>query len=138
MKHYIILTLSCSFIFCSCSLDSKAKAEYIDLAIDTTTKAEVISLGALVRGYNSLNGEIIQTEGILYFEFENVAICLGRGRNAKCFWLEFNENLFNSDSLLQNASGKEFILKGTVDNSNKGHLNAYLATIKNVYYLKQK
>ena len=39
---------------------------------------------------------------------------------------------------MQKASGETFILKGTVDTSSKGHLSYYLATLKDIDFLKQK
>ena len=92
----------------------------------------------LVKKYSSLQGQYIETEGIVYCEFENVAICLDKGKDSKCFWLDLSRDLIINDSLLQIASGKRFILKGVIDTSSKGHLGAYLATIRTVYYLKQK
>ena len=71
-------------------------------------------------------------------KFENVAICLGKGQNSKCFWLEFGTELITDNSLPQKASGREYIIRGIVDKLNKGHHNAHLATIRNVYYLKEK
>ncbi|MBL7723405.1 MAG: hypothetical protein JNK27_04615 [Chitinophagaceae bacterium] len=137
-SNILIITLGATFFFALCKPNAKTKVEFVKLAKDTTTNARVISLANLVRQHNSLDGQNIQTEGIVYYEFENVAICLGKGHNSKCFWLDLSTDLVTNDSLLQSASGKEFIIKGTVDNSSKGHLNYYLATIRNVYYLKQK
>ena len=39
---------------------------------------------------------------------------------------------------MQKASSETFILKGTVDTSSKGHLSYYLATLKDIDFLKQK
>jgi hypothetical protein len=116
----------------------KAKVELINHSVDSLTLVKKISLNDLVKEYRALDGQGIQTEGIVYFEFENVAICADKGYDGKCFWLDMNRDLLINDSLLQKASGQNVVLKGTVDISSKGHLNGYLATIRNVYYLKTK
>lgn len=127
-----------AFSLASCKTKTNAKVEFINPATDTSVNVKHISMKDLVKNYTSLEGQNIETEGIIYFEFENVAICLDNGWAGKCFWLDLSKDLIINDSLLQKASGQKFILKGTIDNSSKGHLGAYLATIRNIYYLKQK
>ena len=55
-----------------------------------------------------------------------------------CFWLSFDRNLSIDHDKLQRASGRQFVLKGIIDTSSQGHLGAYLATIRNIYYLEKK
>lgn len=133
--YFIFLT---TLFLTACDSKSKTKVEIINSSIDSVTTVKTISLSDLVNEYKSLDGQAIQTEGIVYFEFENVAICVGKGRNSECFWLELDRSLSINDSLLQKASGQKLVIKGTIDNSSKGHLGAYLATVRNVYYLKAK
>ena len=120
----------------ACNSKPNTKLELINTSIDSVTTAKNISLNDLVYNYKSLDGQTIQTEGIVYYEFENVAIFLEKEYNSNSFWLDLNRNLTINDSLLHKASGQKFIIKGTIDISSKGHLGAYLATIRNVYYLK--
>jgi hypothetical protein len=127
-----------TFSLAACTSKPKTKIEFINTGIDSVTTVKNISLSNLVNKFKSLDGQTIQTEGIVYFEFENVAICLGKGYDSKCFWLDLNRDLPINDSLLQICSGQRLVIKGTMDNSSKGHLGAYLATIRNVYYLKTK
>ena len=115
----------------------KVKIEFINTSIDTVTNTTKISISDLIKKYKSLQGKYIETKGIVYWEFENVAICNNKGQDSQCFWLNLNRDLNINDSLLQKVSGEQITLKGIVDTTSKGHLNAYLATIKNVYYLKQ-
>jgi hypothetical protein len=112
--------------------------EFINHSLDSITSAKNISLKDLIKERSALDGQNIQTEGIVYFEFENVAICTDNEPDSKCFWLDLNRDLSINDSLLQISSGQRLVIKGTIDNSSKGHLGAYLATIRNVYYLKTK
>ena len=132
-------TIFCLLIaFTSCNSKTNAKTEFVDRSLDSSIKTIKISIKDLTKEYKSLNGRYIETEGILYWEFENVALCDSRGRSSKCFWLDFDRNLKINDSLLTLSSAKEIVLKGIIDTSSKGHLGSYLATIGNIYYLKQK
>lgn len=133
---YIIFLATISLI--ACEAKTNTKVELINPSFDTLRIAKIISLRDLVKNYNSLDGQVIQTEGIVYFEFENMAIYADKEYDSKCFWLDLNNDLPINDSLLQTISGQKLVIKGTVDNSSKGHLNAYVATIRNVYYLKTK
>jgi hypothetical protein len=123
-----------TFILASCNANKKVKNEFINTSINTMPIVTKISIGDLIKKFKSLQGSYIETEGVVYYEFENVSICSDNGQDSKCFWLDLNFK----DSLLQKNSGQQCILKGVIDTSSKGHLNANLATIRNVYYLKQK
>jgi hypothetical protein len=122
----------------SCNLINKSKTEYKVLSLDSTLQTTKISIKNLTKNYKSYQGIYIETEGIFYDEFENVSICINRGRDIKCFWLRFNDSLLKDFSLLMKSSTKRVTLKGVVDTSSKGHLSSYLATIKNVYYFKEE
>jgi hypothetical protein len=142
-KNYIQGLLSNIFIlgilyFASCKSKVAFKIEFINSAMDSATNTTKISFKDLVNNYKSLQGQYVEIEGIVYWEFENVAICLDRKRDSKCFWLAIKSDLKINDSLLQKVSGQKFILKGAIDTSGKGHFSSYLATIRNVYFLKQK
>jgi hypothetical protein len=144
MKAYMKLSAISNIIFwtifslTSCRTKENIRIEFINHTVDSVTSTKAISMKDLVKNYNSLDGQTIETVGIAYYEFENVAICQDNGQDSKCFWLDLNRDIILNDSLLQKASGQRFILKGTIDNSSKGHLNAYLGTIRNVYYLKSR
>ncbi|MCB9055869.1 MAG: hypothetical protein H6549_08370 [Chitinophagales bacterium] len=141
IKRNIILffTLGSIFFLAACDTTHKTKIEFINSKINSTTTAKEISIKELARKYKSLDGQVIQTEGIVYFEFENVSICVDRGLNSGCFWLDYNpDDLRMNDSLLMEASNQKLVIKGTLDISRKGHFGAYLATIKNIYYIKSK
>ena len=120
---YIIFWATLSLT--ACNSKSETKVEFINTEIDSVTTVKNISLSDLVNEFKSLDGQTIQTEGIVYFEFENVAICVNKGHDSKCFWLDLNRNLLINDSLLQESSGEKLVIKGTIDISSKGHLDAY-------------
>jgi len=121
---------------------SKTKIVFKSPLSDTVTKANKISLAKLRKTYKLFQGQQVETEGIIWFEFENVSICPSRNSlssdEKRCFWLDFREDLNFNDSLMRTASGKEFIIKGTIDTSRKGHLGMYLGTIKDIYFMQQK
>nr|WP_294903321.1 hypothetical protein [uncultured Lacibacter sp.] len=100
-----------------------------------------VSLDYLISNYKSLHGQKIETEGIVYCEFENVAICTKKkvfSNESDCFWLDFNRSLQINDTVMQRASGETFVLRGVIDTSSKGHLGYYLATLKDINFLKRK
>ncbi len=124
---YIIYLATLSLI--ACNDEPKAKIQFINTAIDSTTTTNNIFYSDLIDTFKSLDGKTIQTEGIAYFEFENVSICLDKEYDSNCFWIDLNRNLLINDSLPQKASGQRFVIKSTIDISSKSHLGAYLATI---------
>ena len=101
-----------------------------------------VSLDYLVDNYRSLDGQKVETEGILGWNFENTSICPRRiffsEKGMNCFWLDFDRNFQLNDSVMRNGSGKIFVLRGVVDTSHKGHMGSYLATIKDIDFVKPK
>lgn len=143
MKHLNTLVFLISLTISLVACGTEPKVEFIATSADTTIEVTKISLKELGKKYKSLEGQHIETEGIVWNEFENVSICPSKdalfSEDKKCFWLSSNhKDLAYNDSLMQLASGKVFIIKGMIDTSNTGHLGAYAATIKDIYYIKQK
>lgn len=122
---FVLITLSLSFLSC-----------HRDPARQISNSGELkVSLKYLVKNYKSLHGQKIETEGTVYFQFENVAICTPErlfSRERDCFWLDFNEDSNFNYSILKTNSGKTLTLTGVVDTTSKGHLNSYLATLRYV------
>src|SRR6266480_6371474 len=86
------------FSLASCKPKTKSKVEFKNPSIDTVTNITSISMKDLVKTFSSLQGQYIETEGIVYFEFENVAICLDKAKDSKCFWLDLSRDLIINDS----------------------------------------
>ena len=126
----------------SCDIKCNNHIKLISSTYNPTTKTIKASLEDLRIIYKSLQGQKVETEGIVWFEFENVSICSEENRNSSfeksCFWLDFQKDLNINDIMMRFASGKVFVIRGIIDTSNKGHLNSYLGTIKNIYYFEQK
>lgn len=137
-----VLFLGMTLLLMGCEPKSKAKIEFKSPSFDTTTKETKLSLEELSTSYKSLQAQQVETEGIVWFEFENVSICPSRNSissdEKQCFWLDFQEDLNFNDSLMRMASGKQFLIKGTIDTSQTGHLGMYLGTIKDIYFMQQK
>jgi hypothetical protein len=122
--------------------DTKSKIQFRVTSSDTTAKATIMSLEDLRKAYKSMQGQQIETEGIFWFEFENVSICPTRNslssEEKRCFWLGFHKDLHFDYSLMGTVSGKRFLIRGTIDTSGTGHLGMYLATINNIYFMQEK
>jgi hypothetical protein len=102
-------------------------------AMDSSTKVIKAPMLVLTERYKSLEGEYIETVGILWNQFENVSICSNGGG---CFWIGFHPQLdYNSIDSLK-LSGKWVRIKGLIDTSHRGHLGMYLAAIKNIYFIQ--
>jgi hypothetical protein len=141
LLNTIIFLISLTITFIAC--ETGPKVEFIATSADTSIQTIKISLRELGKTYKTLEGQYIETEGIVWNEFENVSICPSKdalfSEDKRCFWLASNhKDLSYNDSLMQLASGKTFIIKGKIDTSHTGHLGAYAATIKDIYYIKQK
>jgi hypothetical protein len=134
----VFLTL----LYTSCVTETRDKLRFTSSPVDTSKTARQISLRDLRQDYKSLQGQQVETEGIVWFQFENVSICPTidalSEEERKCFWLDFHNDLNLNDSLMQLASGSRFIIKGTIDTTRAGHFGMYLGTIKDIYFMQQK
>lgn len=84
-----------------------------------------------------LDGKFVQMQGVLRFDFEDVAIYPNSSNNPNdAFWLEFE--LPNDSALLhvKKLSGKNVKLVGRVNLHKKGHLGSYIATLDSVFCVK--
>ena len=125
-------------ILISCNRDNKEKIQYINLKLDTSILTQKKTIEGLATECNSVDGQYIEVRGRFYAQFENVALWddFGIFPNWRIkFWLDFDRAI--DDSTLQKLSGKMVIIKGKIDAKNHGHLHAYLATIKNIYFIKE-
>lgn len=125
-------------LLASCNGRYHPAIELKNVKMDTSYQAKVISMEDLVQHFKKMNGEVIQTAGIVYFEFENVSICLKNGKELFCLWLDADSALYNHYDTLSKLSGRRCIVKGTIDTADKGHLNGYAGSIRNVYYIKSE
>lgn len=108
-----------------------------------------LSFSELSRNYKKFHNQVVETEGMFYYEFENVAICAEKGlfsNEVNCFWLGWNTDFFKQvdnnnkiafdEPALLKMTGKKVKIRGVIDTMGKGHLNSYLATIKDTYILE--
>ena len=138
----IMLIIALTLLYTSCETEARDKLKFTAPSGDTSTKAKRISLTDLRQSYKSLQGQQVETEGVVWYQFENVSICPSKNalsyEERKCFWLDFHNDLNLNDSLMQIASGGHFIIRGTVDTSIAGHFGMYLGTIKDIYFMQEK
>lgn len=84
------------------------------------------------------NGELIETEGVFRYNFEDVAIYPPkRSSFPEAIWLELPSTDYLPDSVLNNLNGKRLTVIGRIDFSNKGHENGYFASLDSVFYIKE-
>jgi hypothetical protein len=137
-----VLLLLLSLLCTSCNSEARDKLKIAASLVDTPIAVRKIYLKDLRRMYKELQGQSIETEGIVWFEFENVSICPDReallDEERNCFWLGFHPDMELNDSLMQLASGSRFIIKGTIDTAETGHFGTYLGAITNIYFMQQK
>ena len=123
---------------------SKSKFIYIVPDLDSTITVEKISINRLAKDYKRLNDQYIETQGIFFHGFEEFAIYTDQeifSDERKGFWMETNRSLNITNDGWQQINkwqGNRIIIKGRIDTSSHGHLRQYLATIKNIYFLKEK
>lgn len=93
-----------------------------------------------VKTYKQYHGQYVEISGKLSYSFEDVNIYTENwltGMREHAFWLEEDSRLGINDSLLHTMETRAITIRGLVDTTSKGHLGAYLATIRNIYYWKQ-
>lgn len=109
-------------------------------ALDTSIKATSISIDDLAKNYQQYHGQYIETEGIFYNAFEDVAVYTGKNfwtGERKGFWVDTDPNLNIDSKSFESMDGKRVRIKGIIDTTSKGHLSYYVATIRNIYFWEQ-
>lgn len=141
MRLLKIILVFCSIILLHFESCQSKQISIIDLKQDSTTSTIHVSLKELVANYKTFDLKYIQVRGRFAFNFEDVALYDPRlfSSNGLGFWLNFDGAIINNknEEILKKLSGKEVIIKGQVNSSDKGHLNRYVAAIDNVYFIKE-
>jgi hypothetical protein len=84
------------------------------------------------------NGELIETEGVFRYNFEDVAIYPSKQSSfPEAIWLKLPSTDYLPDSVLNNLNGKRITVIGRIDFSDKGHENGYFASLDSVFYIKE-
>lgn len=87
---------------------------------------------------NGLDRKIINIEGRFSYNFEDIALYpIKHSLNQKGIWLSFDENLLRNDTLLVKLNGQKIVVIGTIDLSDKGHLNSYYCALVNIVCIKE-
>lgn len=139
-------TLLCRIIFLLIgmyglnSCRSTSKQTYLVKQINDSIVPVKISITDLAKFYKFYDGKYIETTGMFSGGFEDVAIYSKKSlfvKESKGFWLEIPSDLGVSPGELIKMSGKQITIKGMVDASSKGHMSAYYATIKAIYFWEE-
>jgi hypothetical protein len=127
----MLLFLSCTNV----SRDVKQNLCFLD---KFSQKIEKISLKEIDK-IKKLNGQFIQVEGYLTYEFENVALYPYKwSESDKSLWLNFSDNIFKNEEELITINYKEVTVIGKVNILHKGHYSGYLAELDSVFCIKEK
>lgn len=107
--------------------------------IDSVIKPIKIPIENLVKNYKQYHGKYIETSGKAHYFMEDFAIYASEKSHEngyQAFWIEENNQLNTNELHHKSANEKRIKIKGLVDTTNTGHLNAYRATIRDIYYLE--
>ena len=130
----VIMFLILLTFFESCKIP---ETRFRIVSVDTSTKAEAISYLQLAKNYKYYQGKYVDIKGLFGQSFEHFGICPDSAewtKDLNCFWLGIDKNLKINESDLRRMNMKIVRIKGLFDSSNKGHLNSYYGTIRNIYF----
>jgi hypothetical protein len=130
--RYIIL-----FLF-SCKGTQTEKIPDICFADNFNQKVEWVSLKN-VEDIKRLDGKFIQLDGILHYEFEDVALYPSKYSDiTEAIWLDLRIPDTIPKSQLEKLNNRKITVIGRVNISSKGHYNAYIATLDSTFCVKIK
>ncbi|HUC79411.1 MAG TPA: hypothetical protein VMR70_00790 [Flavisolibacter sp.] len=78
--------------------------------------------------------DIIKLEGVVTFQFENVAIYPKATSEPKdAFWIHFSPHLVEYINEIEKMDGKKVLVAGKLDFNQKGHLGSYKGTLDSIF-----
>lgn len=85
----------------------------------------------------SLDGKLVEVEGICRRNFEDVALYPSRNAESqKALWIDMKIPDSIPLARLDSLRERKILIIGKINISHKGHLGAYLATLENISCLK--
>ena len=141
LRNIILLCIIICLTFTSLSCKTDPKLTFRISNFDTTIRATKVSISDLAKNYKSYQGQYVETTGRFYQGFERFAIYTSKNiftGEADGFWLIIDTDLNIDKASLKKMYGKTVTIKGKIDTTEKGHLNAYLATIRRIYFWQQQ
>jgi hypothetical protein len=136
MKSLALHILNCVIYLALGSCNSN-RIESIVSTRDSAIVPVKTSIGELSREFKTRHGQYVTVKGRFFYQFENVALVDDDifPNDDMRFWLEFDKAI--NEKVLEKLSGDIVVIKGKIDTSKTGHLNGYLATVGNIYYIRQ-
>lgn len=141
IRAFILTLIICVLVFAAPSCRPTPAIIFKVAQLDTTIKVTKVPVTELADSYKKYQGQHIEITGEFYCGFEQFAIYVGKDlltNRSHGFWLDLDKDLDIDYGLFEKMSGKPITVKGMIDTTEKGHLGAYLATIKKIYYWKQE
>ena len=84
------------------------------------------------------DGKLVVMKGILHYYFEDIGVYPSRKSSSlDALWLNFSSSNLVADSLLEILNGKDVIVAGRLNIKDKGHGNAYFASIDSVFCINR-
>jgi hypothetical protein len=142
MKHSFALLLSISICMTNTANAQKFKLEV--KGKDTVSFIK-ISLERILEDIDKYDHSWVEIEGTYKYgyEFSLISPSVNPGKPRASFyglWVAFNMTVFkplNPGDCLSKLTDKKVRIRGKVDKQNNGHLNKFLGSISNVYYIEE-
>jgi hypothetical protein len=143
-KRMFVYAVWLVFLF-SCTSDRKNPTIYE--SGNCVLGVSKISFIDLVDSMAFYNNKVIETSGYYHSGMEKTALSQSRQHKEPAIWIEFDpglsRNVGDSSIFLEKTVSefnkidkKRIVVQGIIDTGSHGHLGQYIATLKDVCYLK--
>lgn len=135
MKRVKVINLILLIFLLACK---RNRVESIDTTIRPHTHPVQLKICKLSRGFKALHGKYVEVKGKLSYNRNDTALYDNDmfPNDDMRIWLRFSQSI--NKEVLRKLSEKTVTIKGRVDADNKGHLNWYLATVKDIYFVQEQ
>lgn len=133
MRYTFCLILS--IIFLSCKSGNNEPVTIFCSNPSPNIKVAKVSLKE-EEEIKKLNGKYIQVEGMMYMDFEDVAIYPFNNSGSKGLWLGSMITDSVGKKKAYSIRSRKVLMTGKVNLAFKGHLSAYLGTLDSIICLK--
>ena len=113
---------------------------------DCLEKYQPGNIAAIVSSPEKYDHSYVEITGFYYWGVEQTSLSNARVSKYKSslLWVDFNSSLIDSlennnihnENIFKNLTGRRIKIRGRIDSKDRGHLDQYGATIKNVCYLE--
>lgn len=128
-QKIIILTL----ILGACNIEKTEKINPVCFSGRHDAKAVEISFDYFLKNSENLSDSLIQIEGYLHFNFEDVALYMTKKSSSNsALWIDFTSEVNKFEKSLNKMNGKRVKIIGIYRATNKGHFNSYKGSLSNI------